>query len=78
MKTIGDVLQHIPNLMVNSSFVGLSYMSFRGSGTSEASETAPLAIYLDGVPIDPSTALDLNLLDIERVEILRGVQSVAW
>lgn len=78
MKTIGDVLQHIPNLMVNSSFVGLSYMSFRGSGTSEASETAPLAIYLDGVPIDPSTALDLNLLDIERVEILRGVQSVLY
>lgn len=78
MKTIGDVLEHIPNLSVNSSFVGLTYMSFRGSGTSEASETAPLAIYLDGVPIDPSTALDLNLLDIERVEVLRGVQSVLY
>lgn len=78
MKTIGDVLEHIPNLSVNSSFVGLTYMSFRGSGTSEASETAPLAIYLDGVPIDPSTALDLNLLDIERVEVLRGVQSILY
>lgn len=78
MKTVGDVLEHIPNLSVNSSFVGLTYMSFRGSGTSEASGTAPLAIYLDGVPIDPSTALDLNLLDIERVEVLRGVQSVLY
>lgn len=76
--TIDDVLQRIPNLQVGHFFGGSSLMTFRGMPTATGTNTNPLVIYIDGVPADTVLNLDANLMDIERVEVLRGAQSVIY
>lgn len=78
IKTINDVLTRVPNLGVNPFFGGTTYMSFRGAMTSTGTNANPLIIYIDGVPSDTIMNLDANLMDVERVEILRGAQGVVY
>jgi iron complex outermembrane receptor protein len=75
---IDDVLRRIPNLSVNRGTGGLTYMSFRGAPTTIPTETNPLVIYVDGVPADTFMNLDAPLMDVERIEVLRGPQSVMY
>ena len=75
---INDILKRIPNLSVNGGMSGANYMSFRGATTSLATDTNPLVIYVDGVPSDTYLNLDADLQNIERIEVLRGAQSVVY
>ena len=78
IKTVNDVLQHIPSLSVNRRFGGATMMSFRGAVSSQGTEASPIVIYIDGVPVDTHFNLDANLMDVERIEVLRGPQSVMY
>lgn len=78
IHSIDDVLQRIPNLQVSHFFGGSSFMTFRGMPTATGTSTNPLVVYIDGVPADTMFSLDANLMDIERVEVLRGAQSVVY
>ena len=78
IKTVRDVLQQVPNLTAAKYAGGFNMMSFRGATTVGATNTSPLIMYLDGVPVDTFYHLDLKLLDIERVEVLRGPQSAIY
>ena len=78
IKTINDVLVRVPNLSVNPWFGGSTYMAFRGAMTSTGTGANPLIIYIDGVPADTLVNLDVNLMNIERIEILRGAQGVVY
>lgn len=78
MASIHDVLVRVPNLGVNPWFGGTTNMSFRGAMTATGTNANPLIIYIDGVPADTLMNLDASLLNIERVEILRGTQGVVY
>ena len=75
MRTVQDVLNQVPNLVTSSWVGGINWTSFRGAMSVSATGASPLVIYVDGVPVDAFYHLDANLLDIERIEILRGAQS---
>lgn len=77
MDTIQDVVMSVPNLNVANS-MGMAYMSFRGIPTSVATGSNPLIMYIDGVPTDTYFSMDAPLMDIERVEVLRGAQSAIY
>ncbi len=78
LKTVHDVLAQVPNLMQVDTIGGNTMAAFRGSVTSMGTETNPLVIYVDGVPVDSYSSMDASLLNIERIEVLRGAQSTLY
>lgn len=78
IHSIDDVLRRIPGLQVGRLLGGASVMTFRGMPSATGTNVNPLIIYIDGVPADTMINLDANLMDIERVEVLRGAQSVIY
>lgn len=78
IRTVRDALARVPNLVEVSDLGGNTKISFRGALTSTATETSPMVMYVDGVPVDSFAYLDANLMDIERIEVLRGAQSTIY
>lgn len=78
IDTIEKVLQRIPNMNFSQFTGGANFMSMRGITTSAGTSTSPLVMYLDGVPVDTFFNLDAPLMDIERIEVLRGPQSAIY
>lgn len=75
IDSVAKVMQHIPNMNLSPFVGGVSQMSIRGITTSPGTSTSPIIMYVDGVPVDTYFNLDAPLMDIERVEVLRGPQS---
>ena len=78
IDTIEKVLQRIPNMNFSQFTGGANFMSIRGITTSAGTSTSPIVMYLDGVPVDTFFNLDAPLMDIERIEVLRGPQSAIY
>ena len=78
IRTVKDVLEQVPNLITSNWIGGMNWTSFRGATTISATNTSPLIMYVDGVPVDTFYNMDSMLLDVERVEILRGPQSAIY
>lgn len=77
IKTVKEALAQVPNLMITENMGGRAMMSFRGA-TNTPSDTSSIVIYVDGVPVDSVFGIDANLIDIERIEVLRGPQSAIY
>lgn len=78
IKSIEDVFKRIPNMVTASYPGGITYMTYRGAQSSAGTETNPIVLYVDDVPMETFQTLDANLLDIERIEILKGAQGVVY
>ncbi|MFT4300576.1 MAG: TonB-dependent receptor [Desulfovibrio sp.] len=78
VDTIERVMQRVPNLNLSPFIGGASLMSFRGVTTSPGTATSPIVMYVDGVPVDTYFNLDAPLMNVERVEVLRGPQSAIY
>ncbi len=78
IDTIQEVMSRVPNLNFSPFPGGMNDMSFRGIITSPGTSTSPVIMYIDGVPVDTYFNLEANLLDVERVEVLRGPQSTMY
>ena len=76
MFRTGDIVRAIPGM--NLQFVNPRATSFsiRGLGNNPASEglDTSVALYVDGVYLSRPGMLSTDLIDIERIEVLRGPQ----
>jgi len=82
IKDISDVNNLSPNVKIippyGSTFnVG---MNIRGLGTAEPSLAIDpkVGIYLDGVYLARNSGAIFNIVDLERMEVLRGPQGTLW
>jgi len=79
-----QVSQTAPNIQFASSAQGGSanaaLIYIRGVGQTETLSTSDPGVgtYLDGVYLGRMTSLDLDTLDIERIEVLRGPQGTLF
>lgn len=73
-----DIGAHIPSLTTAKSPSSISAVSFyiRGIGNGEPILTAeqPVGVYVDGAVLARQTGSLLDIIDLERVEVLRGPQ----
>lgn len=81
IRSVPEFMNQIPNLTFQdgSSYrAGALYMTLRGVGNADAG-WAPVTYVVDGVPADSLDGINAGtLVDIERIEVLRGPQSALY
>ncbi len=77
LKSIAD---YVPNLHISQSNDFRSTVSIRGVGAQSRNIgfDARVGVYVDGVYMGQSPALNQELLDLDRVEVLRGPQGTLF
>ncbi|WP_394027390.1 TonB-dependent receptor [Desulfovibrio falkowii] len=78
---VEDVLAATPNAMFSSGSVAGAmspYFSIRGVGSAEIETDPSVGVFVDGVPLTLIHGYLNNLLDVERVEVLRGPQGTLY
>jgi len=80
VKQLSELSNHIPNLIVDSNVSLNSAVYIRGVGANSRNIgfDTRVGVYLDGVYLGQSPALNQELVDLERVEVLRGPQGALF
>ncbi|WP_419657229.1 TonB-dependent receptor [Desulfosarcina variabilis str. Montpellier] len=78
IETISDVIDMIPNMTINEGMGSYDEVTVRGLAASMFTGKNPVVLYVDGVPFDKSMHFDMELLNIQRVEVLRGPQGTLY
>lgn len=84
VTSVRDLLNDVPGVAMKSQGAGQTEVVIRGM-SSAAGVSPTVGFYLDEVPVAPptlatagKTAIDPDLYDLERVEVLRGPQGTLY
>lgn len=78
LTTIEDLQTYVPNFYVTDTLLGpMLQIRGIGSGVNQGFEQS-VGVYVDGVYYGRAQQSRMTLLDIERVEVLRGPQSILF
>ena len=79
INQVKDIAAFAPGLNINSDAVGRSFVSIRGVGATLIDTVQPgVGIFVDGI-YEPNTSyLNSPLLDVDRIEVLRGPQGTVF
>ncbi len=79
IKSVKDLAYYTPNLLLFDSggFGGLA-PTIRGISTDPQLPSSSVSIYIDGIPFSSSSATEMFLKNIKRVEVLKGPQGTLY
>ena len=76
IESVKDIAPFTPNLtLFDNSGAGNFTTTIRGIQSSGTSFSTSAALLIDGIPILFANGMDETLMDIERIEVLKGPQS---
>ncbi|PIE71894.1 MAG: TonB-dependent receptor [Deltaproteobacteria bacterium] len=79
MESMKDVADFVPNLIIiGQGFSGWNNPSMRGVYAPGETLAVSTGLYMDGVPVLSILGYDDSLLDVERIEVLRGPQGTLY
>lgn len=83
ITNVNNIETQVPNIQINQT-VGNSFgplITIRGiapSGDTSLGRDQPVGLYINGVPIAKSTGAAFDMVDLERIEVLRGPQGTLY
>ncbi len=79
-RDVGDLGSYVPNVVIAEGTGLGSGVAIRGVGAASRNIgfDSRVGVYLDGVYLGQSPAINQSLVDIERVEVLRGPQGALF
>ena len=79
VNLVKDVAAYAPGLNINSDSVGRAFVSIRGIGTTLIDTVQPgVGIFIDGIYQPNTSYLNSPIVDVARVEVLRGPQGTLF
>jgi iron complex outermembrane receptor protein len=79
VNTVKDIAAYTPGLNINSDSVGRAFVSIRGIGTTLIDTVQPgVGIFIDGVYQPNTSYLNSPIVDVARIEVLRGPQGTLF
>ena len=79
VDSISDIAPFVPNLMVfDNGISGQAPPTVRGLSTDIDTNNSTMGLYVDGIPVLTGIGFDETLLDVERVEVLKGPQGTLY
>jgi len=79
IENIKDIASYTPNLMFFDNGGSFSFSpTIRGLRTAEGTFSSSLGMFVDGVPILTKYGADSILMDIQKVEVLKGPQGTLY
>ncbi len=74
IEKVTDIALATPNLsFVNMNYSGWTFPVIRGIG-SHWTWASPISMFVDGIPVSNFSGFDETLMNIERIEVLKGPQ----
>jgi iron complex outermembrane recepter protein len=79
INAVREIASITPGLNITTDSVGRSFLSIRGVGTTLIESVQPgVGIFLDGIYQPNTSYLNNPVVDIERIEVLRGPQGTLF
>lgn len=80
IRELSELAEYIPNVQISGHTDFRSVVTIRGVGSSSRNIgfDSRVGVYLDGVYLGQSPSVNQELLDLERVEVLRGPQGMLF
>jgi iron complex outermembrane recepter protein len=80
VRNLGEIAQYVPNLEIGGSSNYNTVIAIRGVGSQSRNIgfDSRVGVYVDGVYAGQSPASNQDILDLERVEVLRGPQGTLF
>lgn len=79
LTSVRDIAKLTPGLNINSDAAGRAFVAIRGVGVTLVDTVQPgVGIFIDGIYQPNTSYLNNPLVDVERVEVLRGPQGTLY
>ncbi|MCB9480864.1 MAG: TonB-dependent receptor [Desulfobacteraceae bacterium] len=79
IESMSDIADMVPNFMLfDNGTSGLNSPSIRGIHVAPHTLTSTAGLFVDGIPVTSGAGFEESLVDIERIEVLRGPQGTLY